>query len=1196
MSALKPIIEAVSSRAAKKGATIRLSTTETEDGSALVVHKIVVPKESRGGGVGTSVMTDLIEQADKNNIPIALSPSGDFGGNVKRLESFYKRFGFIPNKGRNKDFSLSEKLIRPAAGVSIGAVAATSTFANDDLTGVYMAAREQAATPFDELLGTIPQEQNLPVDNSAESDSGMFKDIALGAIEAPRQIAGGFLDATKELAQSLEGALESAGIPTILQTSDEEGNFDLGLMTKKEFEERGGDPESVYITADEPRTATGGIVRSVSQFLTGFVPAVRGLKAAGVTSKIGQVAGAGALTDAFAFDPQEERLSNLIEEYPALSNPVTDYLESEPDDSDAEGRFKNAIEGLALGGIADTFIKGIKVLRSARIERARLREIESIRQSAEDLAGTTPITREAEAEFIPFEERAAQASPEFSVGAGKAGDEAAANINLNNIESTEQVDNLINRVAEVDAPKINEARREVITLKETEKLADDLGMSVSQLLDRRKGEAFNAEQAVAARKILVSSADNLFALAQRAATGSDEDALLFARAVSQHRAIQAQVSGLTAEAGRALSSFRINAKTSEGQVRAINEALEAGGGIENLRDLAADLSRLDNVTQLNTLVRLGGDGIFTKGRQMAYEYWINALLSSPATHAVNVLSNSIVAGWSVGERLVASAISSGFGDDAIGSGEFVGNLFGIVQGGKDGFKLAWHALKTGDPSDPLQKVEQQQFKRITAENVGLTGVAGRAADFLGETVRMPGRFLMAGDELFKAMGYRMELNAQAFRTAKGEGLSGDAMAARMQDIISNPPENIHLAAVDASRYQTFTKELGERGKSIQRAISKNPEARIIVPFLRTPTNIIKWVGERTPLAPLNASIREEIAAGGARRDMALAKISTGSLAMAISADYAISGDITGGGPKNPQMRAALLATGWQPYSIKVGDNYYSYQRLDPAGAFIGLSADIVEIMGQTNEADTMNLAMSAVTATAQNITSKTYLSSLAEFFDMMSGISADPESANTQARRWTERLAGSVVPAGVAQIERTLSPELNATYGILEKIKSRIPGYSDDLPPRRNIFGEPIVLSGGLGPDIMSPIYTSEYKHDPVADEIVKQKTLLRMPLRNIGGVELSTQQYDDYILFYSGKDNPAVKFQPLKERLQEEMQADRYVNASDGPEGMKSEIIRTIFSIYQESAKREMLNKYPEIQNEINRKKVEQIEKKRGL
>jgi hypothetical protein len=172
---------------------------------------------------------------------------------------------------------------------------------------------------------------------------------------------------------------------------------------------------------------------------------------------------------------------------------------------------------------------------------------------------------------------------------------------------------------------------------------------------------------------------------------------------------------------------------------------------------------------------------------------------------------------------------------------------------------------------------------------------------------------------------------------------------------------------------------------------------------------------------------------------------------------------------------------------------------------------------------------------------------------------------------------------------------LSATQGIIEKIQSRIPGWSDSLPPRRNIFGEPIVLSGGLGPDIMSPIYTSSDKHDPVAEEIVAQGTLLRMPLKNIDGVPLTTRQYDDYILFYSGQDNEAMDFLPLKDRLSEEMNSPLYIGGTDGREGLKSDIIRRVFAEYRNTAKAEMMRKYPDIKNEIDRLKLQKIMNLKG-
>jgi hypothetical protein len=76
------------------------------------LSKIVVPKGSRGGGVGNSVMSDITERADSLGARVTLSPSGDFGGNKARLGKFYKALGFVDNKGKNKDFATMETMYR----------------------------------------------------------------------------------------------------------------------------------------------------------------------------------------------------------------------------------------------------------------------------------------------------------------------------------------------------------------------------------------------------------------------------------------------------------------------------------------------------------------------------------------------------------------------------------------------------------------------------------------------------------------------------------------------------------------------------------------------------------------------------------------------------------------------------------------------------------------------------------------------------------------------------------------------------------------------------------------------------------------------------------------------------------------------------------------------------------------------------
>jgi len=63
-------------------------------------------------GEGTKAMKYITEYADAHNKTVILTPSSDFGGNVARLIKFYKRFGFVENKGKNKDYEIFEKMYR----------------------------------------------------------------------------------------------------------------------------------------------------------------------------------------------------------------------------------------------------------------------------------------------------------------------------------------------------------------------------------------------------------------------------------------------------------------------------------------------------------------------------------------------------------------------------------------------------------------------------------------------------------------------------------------------------------------------------------------------------------------------------------------------------------------------------------------------------------------------------------------------------------------------------------------------------------------------------------------------------------------------------------------------------------------------------------------------------------------------------
>jgi GNAT superfamily N-acetyltransferase len=88
----------------------------TDAPGAITLHTLIVPKAIRRRGVGSQVMRDVAELADKLEKRVLVTPAqrDDFHGTTskERLVKFYKHFGFVSNKGRNKDFTISETMYR----------------------------------------------------------------------------------------------------------------------------------------------------------------------------------------------------------------------------------------------------------------------------------------------------------------------------------------------------------------------------------------------------------------------------------------------------------------------------------------------------------------------------------------------------------------------------------------------------------------------------------------------------------------------------------------------------------------------------------------------------------------------------------------------------------------------------------------------------------------------------------------------------------------------------------------------------------------------------------------------------------------------------------------------------------------------------------------------------------------------------
>jgi len=92
-----------------------LDIFDLKERNAVELKLIEIDPIHRGKGIGRQIMNDLIKWADKNNKIIVLSPSEI---KTNKLIKWYKEFGFVENKGRNKDFRFMNRMVRYPKGAT----------------------------------------------------------------------------------------------------------------------------------------------------------------------------------------------------------------------------------------------------------------------------------------------------------------------------------------------------------------------------------------------------------------------------------------------------------------------------------------------------------------------------------------------------------------------------------------------------------------------------------------------------------------------------------------------------------------------------------------------------------------------------------------------------------------------------------------------------------------------------------------------------------------------------------------------------------------------------------------------------------------------------------------------------------------------------------------------------------------------
>jgi hypothetical protein len=569
-------------------------------------------------------------------------------------------------------------------------------------------------------------------------------------------------------------------------------------------------------------------------------------------------------------------------------------------------------------------------------------------------------------------------------------------------------------------------------------------------------------------------------------------------------AFQENLAGATAEAGRALRILR--EQPSSGRSLALRQLMEERAKGVPAEDILQKLSTLETPEQVAAFVGKISKPNF---RDKIEEYYINALLSGPQTQSINIASNALT----TLSAPVEKAIEAGIGavlrtPDRVTFREVGARIAGMGQGAVDGLRLAKQAFVTGEAPSAVTALETRR-----------NAISG----LKGEIVRLPSRFLTTQDEYFKAIHTRGELAAQAYKKALDLSQGNKEKFSELyNEFLNNPTEAMTKAARREADYRTFQAELGKPGKFVQRATNEFFLARYILPFVKTPFNLIKYASERSPLPFISDRWRNEIKAGGRQRNEALAKLTLGTSIAGAIATQALEGRVTGSGPSDPEERAALMATGWQPYSFKINDTYYPYGRLDPFGTPIGVVADLVTMKDYMTDEEYEKAAALIPFSVATNLAEKTYLQGATNLFEALFSRDTSPQRIESYFRN----AAAGLIPNVARQTANALDPELREADSIIKEAQNRVPiirgeGFSllgkdfafDKVPERIDVWGDTISRTGftpmpaeqpandrlaGFVRNLVAPVKTSTVTTDPVKKEVARLQLGLERPDKKV--------------------------------------------------------------------------------------------------
>ena len=747
--------------------------------------------------------------------------------------------------------------------------------------------------------------------------------------------------------------------------------------------------------------------------------------------------------------------------------------------------------------------------------------------------------------------------------------------------------------------------------------------------NRTPGQMFSPEENTAADVLLgrdLVELDN-FVRSLKGKKSTPEDLVFLDKLYHQAVESYGTAAGIRAEWGRTGRNTRLGLEFGGDPVRTfkrLQEEMRAAGGQDSTEEMLTllqkmsekDLSMVDMLKHVHESKSLGK----WLGNAMGESY-INGILAAPKTHDRNMLTSLGVVMVNIAETAFARTVGRLAVDKQyVAPGEVSAATQGMYTGLQEsigamgkmwrGDELPRHLMnidnKTKAPRKSTRVISAQGLYDQAGYDIRGT-TYGKILNSIGAVFNGPLSAIQLEDTFVRGIAYRSKAMQLASRRAHKAGLLPGTKEYNefMEEMMKNPPPGIDMGADQFATGAVFATEIndmmfgGKFFKATQNLAKSLPPgiSRIAVPFSRALAGIVDFGVQRTPvLSHLSPQFQADMAAGGYRRQMAVGRVAFGSTVMMTGGGLSLAGFYQGGLPSHPQSRRAITRgnQGFQENAfITPSGKYINTGRIDPFASMLSFGADMSTIAanlydpGDVDAHVALGDALTNATAATAKFVTPGMVDNAADVF----GFIQDVKEGNIGGRDLERMAAKAVVGVAVpwANMWRELRraqdptkrrldtdyPDAPALTRVLDTIKKDflytfpVPGWTEGLPPHRNMFFDPIVFPAGLGADIAVPfevtlpeesVFVREAERLGMFESSLyspkKGETLLRfdMPPKVVQryeqgqrfSVRLTPKEYDRYVELSAGIGLEASGGQTLREALEDEVGQSWYKEMTD--------------------------------------------------